>query len=222
MNNAGEISNLPMIAIFTMSKRKRTTADEKRSLMLHFFHEKKDFYTLKELETLVPKECGLAAQVVKDVLQTLVDEGLVHSDKIGTAVYFWSFPGEKIPAIEKEIAETGKKILMLETKLGKLKCDIEIEEANQTDYEKTKALITEIDTLKTNEGELKKQIIKFSDADPEVIAQIAKKAKVMKEGANTWTDNIYALKTWCRDKFNIEEAALNKQFKIPEDLDYLP
>lgn len=61
--------------------------------MLHFFHNKKDVYTLKELETLIPKECGLAAQVVKDVLQTLVDDGSVHSDKIGTAVYFWSFLG---------------------------------------------------------------------------------------------------------------------------------
>ena len=76
-----------------MSKRKRTTADEKRSLVLNFFHEKKDFYTLKELETFVPKECGISQQVVKDVLQSLVDDGLVHSDKIGTSVYFWSFPG---------------------------------------------------------------------------------------------------------------------------------
>lgn len=76
-----------------MSKRKRTTADEKRSLMLRFFHDKKEFFTLKELETMVPKECGFNQQSVKDVLQSLVDDGQVHSDKIGTIIYFWSFPG---------------------------------------------------------------------------------------------------------------------------------
>lgn len=94
-------------------------------------------------------------------------------------------------------------------------------QANQSDYEKTKAVIKEIDDLKLKELELKKQITKFSDADPEVIAQMTKKAKTMKEGANTWTDNINSLKTYSRDKFGIEESALNKQFKIPEDLDYL-
>ena len=76
-----------------MSKRKRVTADEKRTRMLNFFHEKREFYTLKELETIIPKECGVIQQAVKDVLQALVDDGLVHSDKIGTSVYFWSFPG---------------------------------------------------------------------------------------------------------------------------------
>lgn len=76
-----------------MSKRKRVTADEKRSRMLQYFHENREFYTLKELESSVPKECGVIQQAVKDVLQALVDDGLVHSDKIGTSVYFWSFPG---------------------------------------------------------------------------------------------------------------------------------
>lgn len=76
-----------------MSKRKRVTADEKRTRMLGYFHEKKDIFTLKDLETAVPKECGVIQQAVKDVLQALVDDGLVHSDKIGTSVYFWSFPG---------------------------------------------------------------------------------------------------------------------------------
>lgn len=31
-------------------------------------------------------------QSVKDVVQNLVDDGLVDTDKIGTSVYYWSFP----------------------------------------------------------------------------------------------------------------------------------
>lgn len=31
---------------------------------------------------------------VKDVLMSLVFDGLVDSDKIGTSVYFWAFPSK--------------------------------------------------------------------------------------------------------------------------------
>lgn len=92
-----------------MSKRKGLTLDEKRIRMLHLFYEKKEFFTLKELEKIAPKEKGIIAQSVKDVLQTLVDDGLVRSEKIGTSVYFWTFPGENITAIEQRISEASKK-----------------------------------------------------------------------------------------------------------------
>lgn len=31
---------------------------------------------------------------VKDILTSLVDDGMVDTDKIGTSVYFWAFPGK--------------------------------------------------------------------------------------------------------------------------------
>ena len=36
-----------------------------------------------------------------------------------------------------------------------------------------------------------------------------------------WTDNVFALRPWCRNKFNIEESQFNKQFEIPDDFDYI-
>lgn len=76
-----------------MSKRKGVSFEEKRIRLLQLFYEKKEFFTLKELEKIAAKEKGIVAQAVKDVLQTLVDDGLVRSEKIGTSVYFWIFPG---------------------------------------------------------------------------------------------------------------------------------
>lgn len=35
-----------------------------------------------------------ALQSVKDVLQSLVDDGLVDSERIGTSNYFWAFPSK--------------------------------------------------------------------------------------------------------------------------------
>lgn len=44
------------------------------------------------MEKIAPKEKGIIAQSVKDVVQNLVDDGLIDTDKIGTSVYFWAFP----------------------------------------------------------------------------------------------------------------------------------
>ncbi|XP_015596725.1 meiotic nuclear division protein 1 homolog [Cephus cinctus] len=203
-----------------MSKRKGVSADEKRVRMLQLFYEKKEFFTLKELEKIAPKEKGIVVQSVKEILQALVDDGLVRSDKIGTSIYYWTFPGENITAIEHRVAEGNKKIVELEFKLAKLKEEYNNEQTDKEDTAERQELLNEIAILQEKENELKKQISKFSDADPEVIAQINDKAQLYKDAANTWTDNIFALQSWCKRKFDIAEETLNKQFNIPEDLDY--
>lgn len=35
---------------------------------------------------------GVVSQVIKDVNQSLVDDGLVNTDKIGSSNFYWSFP----------------------------------------------------------------------------------------------------------------------------------
>ena len=42
---------------------------------------------------------------VKDVLQSLVDDGLVDTDRIGTSNYFWAFPS-KVANTVGESADT--------------------------------------------------------------------------------------------------------------------
>ena len=37
-----------------------------------------------------------ASMSVKDILQSLVDDALVDSDRIGTSNYFWAFPSKAI------------------------------------------------------------------------------------------------------------------------------
>jgi len=39
---------------------------------------------------------------------------------------------------------------------------------------------------------------------------------------NRWTDNIFNIKSWCKkNKFAMEESALDKNFGFPADMDYL-
>lgn len=35
------------------------------------------------------------------------------------------------------------------------------------------------------------------------------------------SDNIFSIKSWAKKKFGFEENVINKQFGIPEDLDYI-
>lgn len=98
--------------------------------------------------------------------------------------------------------------------------------------------------LRKTEQETKQQIGKFSEADPEKIVEMEKKAEVWsknmlktffsnncniyndtliqkyKDAINMWTDNIFAIQSWCKNKFSISIGDFNKQFNIPEDLDY--
>ncbi|TBU59659.1 meiotic nuclear division protein 1, partial [Dichomitus squalens] len=50
------------------------------------------FTWLKEIEKMAPKMKEIAvSQSVKGVLQSLVDDGLVQMDRIGSSNFFWSF-----------------------------------------------------------------------------------------------------------------------------------
>ena len=73
---------------------KRLTMDEKRKKAVEYFHETNDYYTLKELEKSLPKVKGIVGQTVKEVIEGLVADGLVTTEKVGTSNYYWSYPGQ--------------------------------------------------------------------------------------------------------------------------------
>ncbi|KAG2033855.1 Mnd1 family-domain-containing protein [Suillus americanus] len=59
--------------------------EEKRTKLLEIFHESKDLYQLKELEKLGPNLKGIVSQTVQEVLQSLVNDGLVQGNKISAS-----------------------------------------------------------------------------------------------------------------------------------------
>ncbi|XP_014290200.1 meiotic nuclear division protein 1 homolog [Halyomorpha halys] len=204
-----------------MSKKKGLSMEEKKQRMLQLFYEKKDFFQLKELEKLAPKEKGIIVQSVKDVVQTLVDDGLVDSEKIGTSIYFWAFPSKathtkkrKLEEIEEKIESSNKMLkkceqTFQEAKVGRDEC------SERDDVLKTnKELREENETLLT-------KIKAYKDSDPEAFEQMKKDIKSTIDLANNQTDNIFTFISWCKSKFGMEEETLYKQFEIPQDLDYL-
>lgn len=71
--------------------------------MMEIFEDKDDgFYSVKELKKLT-KNKGIGTSEVENILQSLVSDGKLESDKIGSMLYYWSFPEE-----EKEMSDKLK------------------------------------------------------------------------------------------------------------------
>ncbi len=64
-----------------MASKRGLSADEKKKRMLDFFFEKQDFFQLKDLEKLCSVEKGITVNTIKDILTSLVDDGLVDTEK---------------------------------------------------------------------------------------------------------------------------------------------
>ncbi|XP_067010682.1 meiotic nuclear division protein 1 homolog [Anabrus simplex] len=204
-----------------MSKRKGVSAEEKRTRMLQIFYEKKEFFQLKELEKIAPKEKGIIAQAVKDVVQSLVDDGLVDTDKIGTSVYFWAFPSKAKHTRKRKLDDLTTRIDESRKKLKKVQASLETAKDGREDTKERSEVLESISKLKLEEEKLVKEIQKYQDSDPEVLEQMQKQTQIAKDAINRWTDNIFAIKSWCKNKFFIEESALDKQFGIDPEMDYV-
>ena len=204
-----------------MSKRKGVSAEEKRTRMLDLLYERQDFFQLKELERLGPKEKGVVSQSVKEVIQGLVDDGLVDTDKIGTSIYFWAFPSKgaaarkrKLETLEAQLAQTRQKRSSLESQLAEAGVDRE-------EGEDRSQLLQGLADSQRRRAELDGEIAKYKDCDPETLEAMRRESATATEAANRWTDNVYNIKTWCKRKFAMEEAVIDKQFGVPENFDYL-
>lgn len=53
----------------------------------------------------------IASMSVKEVLQSLVDDNLVDTDKIGTSIYFWAYPSKALHTVSKLLGKTTQKII---------------------------------------------------------------------------------------------------------------
>jgi hypothetical protein len=101
-----------------MSKRRRgMSLEEKRQVMLDILQDSKSPFLLKELEKVGGKRgvgkldakqsvhlCrqlsfSSVIQSIKDVLQSLVDDGIVDLEKIGIQNFYWAFPSKELVSV---------------------------------------------------------------------------------------------------------------------------
>ncbi|XP_027722678.1 meiotic nuclear division protein 1 homolog isoform X2 [Vombatus ursinus] len=204
-----------------MSKKKGLSAEEKRTRMMEIFFETKDVFQLKDMEKIAPREKGITAMSVKEVLQSLVDDGMVDSERIGTSNYFWAFPSKALHARKRKLETLSTQFSEGNEKKENLQQSIKRAKIGRHDTEERASLSKELASLQQQKEQLKAELEKYKECDPEVIEEIRQANKVAKDAANRWTDNIFAIKSWAKRKFGFEESKIDKNFGIPEDFDYI-
>ncbi|KAM8808178.1 meiotic nuclear division protein 1 homolog [Eudromia elegans] len=218
---AGAARRLRPLLPLPRSKKKGLSFEEKRARMMEIFFETKDVFQLKDIEKIAPKEKGITSMSVKEILQSLVDDGMVDTDRIGTSNYFWAFPSKALHARKRKLEELQAQFAESTQKKEALQKNIEKSKVGREDTAERAALIEELAALRQKKEQLKAEIDKYRECDPDVVEEMRQTNKVAKEAANRWTDNIFSIKSWAKRKFGFEESRIDKSFGIPEDFDYI-
>lgn len=204
-----------------MSKKRGLSLEEKRSRMMDFFFEKKDFFLLKELERQCPKEKGITSMSVKEVVTSLVDDGMVDTDKIGTSCYFWAFPSKASQNRKRKIADLTTNLEDLNNRKKSLIDGLKLSKVGKENTESRSETLNNLQTKQDHLKSLQRDLEQYRECDPDVIEQVKGQTDTAKDAANRWTDNVFSVKSWIKNKFCFDEKMIDKQFGIPEEFDYV-
>mmetsp|Transcript_7644 Transcript_7644/g.7861 ORF Transcript_7644/g.7861 Transcript_7644/m.7861 type:complete len:221 (+) Transcript_7644:164-826(+) len=200
-------------------KRKGLSAEDKRAVILKIYHDKKEPLNLKEIESLASK-LGVVHQTVKEHNQSLVDDGLVLTDKIGSSNFYWSFPSKasRDKVLQKETIQSTVESLLNSITSYKLK----INEARKTriDGSDRDEKMRQLLQLQLEDKHLSKELEKEAVNDPEEIHRIQSLATVCKNSCDRWTDNIWNIKRYLTKKKGMSGKEVDKMLFINGAFDY--
>lgn len=200
-------------------KRKGLSFEEKQLVLSEALRKKNEFFNLKEVEK-IGVEAGIVFQSVKDVLQSLVDDNVVKSDKIGSQNIFWRLQSEAAADRLRSYQSLLMRQTNLQEKKGQLERQLESRTSPSygTDQERAET-VQQIEHYKSATEEIENEI-RFREQHGHRHVQLMKEQLVVaSEGATRWGDNIYILRSWLRHRFpNICETDINEHFEIPADL----
>eukprot|EP00668_Euglena_longa_P011601 GGOE01014009.1.p1 GENE.GGOE01014009.1~~GGOE01014009.1.p1 ORF type:complete len:206 (-),score=78.21 GGOE01014009.1:223-840(-) len=204
-----------------MSKKKGLSMDEKYEKAKEFLLQRKEPFTLKELEKLLPKAKGIVWQSVKQIVDTLVADGVVQSDKIGSNVFFWCFPSAQGRSLQAKVDQLQRRTEDLKRKRADLDKAVQVAKKGKVDTPERQATLSQWEEVTSRHKELTLEIQKYAENDPEFLAKVEEYAQLAKDAANRWTDAVFMVKGYVKNKFNVEEERLNKEFGISADFDYV-
>ncbi|KAJ7072326.1 meiotic nuclear division protein 1 [Mycena amicta] len=193
--------------------------DEKRVRLLEIFHETKDFYQLKELEKLAPKSKGIVSQTVKEVLQSLVDDGLVQCDKIGASNIFWAFPSQRGAILQgrvKQLKETRAGYVAQQNELNE---QMELEKACRVDTSRRRERLETLAGLKKQHVALVNELEAYGACDPVKLEEKRRAGFLAHEAAVRWTDNFGMLLGHCTRQNNSDGQEIRRALNVDDDFE---
>ncbi|KAI0305704.1 meiotic nuclear division protein 1 [Multifurca ochricompacta] len=197
------------------------SADEKRVKLLEIFHDTKDFFQLKELEKLGPKMKGIVSQSVKEVLQSLVDDNLVQTDKIGSSNFFWSFPSQRGAIMQNRLDVAREARATSEKQLAELQAAIAVEIAARPESEGREAKLARLATATKELTQLQAELIAYGACDPVKVEEKRRAVMLAREAALRHTDNYAILMSHFTRQHNVEPQDIRTYLGVGLDYEEL-
>ena len=147
-------------------KKKGLSFEEKRTRILQIYYEKKEPLNLKEIEKYGPKR-GVIPQAVKEVNQSLVDDNLVETDKIGIGAFFWALPSQGLQKRKNAIEDYDKKIEAQKADIeSKTKLIAEAESSRVNEDGSRDKMMEQLEELRKKKAELTTELKNYERSDP--------------------------------------------------------
>ena len=127
--------------------------------------------------------------------QSLVDDFLVFSDKIGSANFFWSFPSKAFQDLSVRKVNTQASINQAQQNISQSTASISEAKGSRGAGDRAQ-LMAELAALKAQNDHLDTQLDLLKVNDPEEIKRVEKLALTNKAAADRWTDNIWQIKSF--------------------------
>lgn len=202
--------------------RRGLSFDEKRLRLKQLFLETKGVFTLKEIVKLASKEKGIVAQSVEEVLKSLVDDGEVQTDKIGTSNYFWCFPSQELVLRRNKAEALRRELATQQARFDELTREhADLVRTRPQGSESRAKLLAELHELRDAHARLADELAQWAENDPELVAALGRDARRARDAANRWTDNVFMIRQHCEARFGMAQSDFNQSFDVPADLDYV-
>ncbi|CAL1154947.1 unnamed protein product [Cladocopium goreaui] len=181
------------------------------------------FFTLKELETL-GKSKGVIPQAVKDVVESLVADDEVQSDKVGSQLLFWALPSQRTATLQNKRQKLEAETKHLQAELQKLQAELTQLSSQPAPTEEEAATLRAQAAMERKKCEqLRSEIQAYERCGPAKLAEMKKLTAIAKEAANRWADNICAVRSlFLRERRGeISASQFDQTFGLPEEFEYL-
>ncbi|KAL0955890.1 hypothetical protein HGRIS_002088 [Hohenbuehelia grisea] len=172
---------------------------------------------LKELEKLGPKMKGIVSQSIKEVLQSLVDDGLVQADKIGSSNFFWSFPSQRGSIVKGRLDIVKNTRDAHEKQIEELKLIIEAERGLRPQTESRSEAVAQLLSTKNELNALQAELNAYGACDPAKVEDKRRGVILAKEAAIRWTDNYSVLLSYFTRQNGIDPNDVRKHLEVGDD-----
>ncbi|CDW84744.1 UNKNOWN [Stylonychia lemnae] len=165
----------------------------------------------------------LVLQTIKDVNQSLVDDNLVETDRIGAGAFFWALPSKGYQSRQNLIDNITNHQQTLDKDIEEIEAKIQMEKNSRISNDgEREQMMKELEELRKDNQQVVAKLKLYEKCDPEKLKEINENKKKCHQGMVRWTDNLYEIENWIKkNNAAMTGEEIYQAFPILRDLDYL-